>query len=96
MAYEVYVDDAACIASLEALAVSAPEACAEAVNAALLEGKGMAEEDVKVDTGAAKSKIDVIPATPTPIFDGQLRSMAQYSTGIEFDIKPHFWNNHDS
>ena len=90
MAFEVYVEDAACIATLEALAVTAPEAAAAGVNAALLEGKGMAEEDIKVDTGAAKSEIDVIPATPTTIFDAQLRSMAQYSTAIEFDIQPHF------
>ena len=90
MAFDVYVDDAACIATLEALAVTAPEACATGVNAALEEGKGMAEEDIKVDTGAAKSLIDIIPAGPIAIFDAQLRSMAQYSTAIEFDIKPHF------
>ena len=83
MAYEVYVDDAACIASLEALAVTAPEACAAGVNAALEEAAEISRSEVPVDTGAAKSKIDVIPATPTPIFDAQLRSMAQYSSVIE-------------
>jgi hypothetical protein len=80
---DVYVDDIACIASLEAFAASAPASCAAGVNIALEEAEGMAKDDIKVDTGAAKSLIDIVPATPTAIFDAQLRSMAQYSTAIE-------------
>jgi len=83
MAFYVYVDDAACIATLEELAVTAPEACAIGVNAALEEGAEISRSEVPVDTGAAKSKIDIVPATPTTIFDAQLRSMAQYSSVIE-------------
>jgi hypothetical protein len=83
MVFDVYVEDEACIASLMALAAEAPIMCAAGVNLALEEGKEMAEADIKVDTGAARSLIDIIPATPTTIFDAQLRSMADYSGYIE-------------
>ena len=80
---EVYVEDEACIASLMALAAEAPALCALGVNAALMEAKDMAKRDVKFDEGKAQRLIDIVPATPTTIFDAQLRSMAQYSTAIE-------------
>ena len=83
MAFYVYVDDAACIATLEELAVTAPEACAAGVKEALEEAAEISRSEVPVYTGAAKSKIDIVPATPTTIFDAQLRSMAQYSSVIE-------------
>ena len=80
---EVYVQDAECLATIDLLMATCPEFCALGINDALEEAKGMAEEEVPVDTGDAKSKIDIIPATPTPAFVAQLRSMAQYSTAIE-------------
>ena len=80
---EVYVQDEECLATIDLLMATCPEFCAAGINDALEEAKGMAEEKVPVDQGTAKGLIDIIPATPTPVFDAQLRSMAQYSTAIE-------------
>ena len=90
MVFDVYVEDEECLATLELLAATCPEYTALGVNDALEEAKGMAEEDVKVAFGTAKSLIDIVPATPTEIFDAQLRSMAQYSSATEWNTSPHF------
>ena len=90
MVFEVYVEDEECLATLALLADTCPEYTAVGVNDALEEAKGMAETDVKVAFGTAKSMIDIIPATPTTIFDAQLRSMAQWSSAIEWNTDTHF------
>lgn len=90
MVFDIYVEDEECLATLELLETTCPEYCAIGVNDALEEAKGMAEDEVKVAFGTAKSMIDIVPATPTTIFDAQLRAMAQYSSAIEWNTSPHF------
>ena len=89
MVFDIYVEDEECLATLELLAATCPAATAAGVNDALEEAKGMAEEEVKVDTGHTKASIGILPATPTEIFDAELHAMSEYASAVEWNTVPH-------